>query len=333
MARNLITGGLGLMGRYIARQLLEDGEDVILFDMHDEFPPGDGDLKEKAEIITGDIGNWVQVVEAVERSKADRIYHNAALLLAILEKYPATGFKINLEGTFNVLEAARLCAVKQLLFPGSRSTFGPASPDIVFDDTRQRPVNMYAITKLTGELLGEYYGRRYGFDFRALRFPVVIGVGRKVTPPISDINSIIEESYAGRPFTSRLDPETPINLIYIKEVVRAFEMYKKVDESKLSRKTYNIKGINLIPVELVDLLKQHLPQVKIDFNPDKGDDALRLRAAMTKQMDESLAQKEWGWQPNYFLNEMVKDFIDELKFVEKMKNDRKISKQKRGAAL
>ena len=126
------------------------------------------------------------------------------------------GFKINLEGTFNVLEAARLCGVKQILFPGSRSTFGPASPDIVFDDTRQRPVNMYAITKLTGELLGEYYGRRYEFDFRALRFPVVIGVGRKVTPPISDINSIIEESYAGRPFTSRLDPETPINLIYIK---------------------------------------------------------------------------------------------------------------------
>jgi nucleoside-diphosphate-sugar epimerase len=319
MTRHLITGGLGLMGRYIARQLLADGEAVVLFDTHDTFPPEDDELKEKAEIIIGDIGNWAQVVDAVKQSKADCIYHNAALLLAILEAYPATGFKVNLEGTFNVLEAARLCGVKQVFFPGSRSTFGPASPDIVFDDTRQRPVNMYAITKLSGELLGEYYGRRYGFDFRALRFPVVIGAGRKVTPPISDINSMIEASFAGEPFTSRLDPDTPINLIYIRDVVRAFMMYKRVEESALRRKTYNIKGINLVPREFAGLLTKHLPKVDIDFDPDQGDDAIRLRAAMTKQMDESEAEKDWGWQPEYSADRMIEDFIDELKSIHRLR--------------
>jgi threonine 3-dehydrogenase len=217
MRRNLITGGMGLMGRSIARQLLEAGEEVILFDTNAELPPSAADLKDKVKILTGDISNWVHVLEAVKVSNPDSIYHFAALLLAILEKYPATGFKINLEGTFNILEAARLFDVKQVIYPGSRSTFGPASPDTVFDDTRQRPVNMYAISKLSGELLGEYYGSRYDFDFRALRFPVVIGVGRQLSPPISDINSIIEQSFLGNSFVSQLDPEVPINLIYVKE--------------------------------------------------------------------------------------------------------------------
>jgi threonine 3-dehydrogenase len=312
MSRNLITGGTGLIGRSIARQLLEDGEEVFLFDTIGELPASAADLRGKVKILTGDISNWVHVLEAVKTSSPDCIYHNAALLLAILEKYPATGYRVNLEGTFNILEAARLCNVPQVFFPGSRSTFGPASPDTVFDDTRQRPVNMYAITKLFGELLGEYYGNRYGFDFRALRFPVVIGVGRQVSPPISDFNGIIEESHAGRPFTSRLEPEVPINLIYVKEVVRAFWQYKKIDEAQLSRKTYNIKGFNLTPVELVETLKRYLPEVRVDFNPDRGEEAEKLRTAMSKQMDESLAQKDWGWQPQYLLEETVKDFIAEL---------------------
>jgi threonine 3-dehydrogenase len=171
---------------------------------------------------------------------------------------------------------------------------------------------MYAITKLSGELLGEYYGRRYGFDFRALRFPVVIGVGRKLTPPISDINGIIEESFAGRPFVSRLDPKTRINLVYIKEVVRAFDLYRNVDSSTLSRKTYNIKGFNLTPLQLVETLKRYVPKVDVDFDPDHSEDAQRLRKAMAKEMDESLAGKEWGWQPRYGLEETVRDFIEEL---------------------
>jgi len=312
MRRNLITGGMGLIGRNVAKQLVADGERVCLFDSRGELPPDAEDLEGKVEILVGDITNWAHVVEAVRESDPDCLFHNAAVLLAPLERDPAMGFRVNLEGTFNVLEAARLHGVGQVMFPGSRSTFGPASPEVVFDDTRQRPVNMYAITKLSGELLGEYYGRRYGFDFRALRFPVVIGVGRQLSPPISDINSMIEHSIAGRPFVSTLHPDVALNLLYVKEAVRAFIRYRDVDGSRLSRKTYNIKGINLKPAELVKVLERHLPRVDIRFDPDESEAARELRKAMSKQMDESLAQKEWGWQPEYPLEETVKDFIAEL---------------------
>ena len=315
MHRNLITGGMGLLGVGIARHLLQSGEEVFLFDTRSELPPSATDLDGKVNILTGDISNWVQVLEAVKISCPDCIYHTAALLSQVLEKYPSSGFKVNLEGTFNVFEASRLFNVKQIMYPASRSTFGPSSPDVVYDDTRQRPTTTYSITKLSGELMGEYYGKKYGFDFRALRFPVVIGVGRQLSPPISDIDSMIKESFLGNSFISRLDPDVPINIIYVKEIIRAFDAYKKIDPSVISRKTYNIKGFTITPAELVETLRRFVPNVDIKFDTDNSESARRLRKAMIKEMDDSLAQKEWGWQPKYLLEETVRDFIAELQLM------------------
>lgn len=312
MGTNLITGGMGLMGVNLARKLIESGEQVYIFDTRNELPPNAEDIKDKVEIISGDITNWTHVVQAVNNSKPDCIFHFVAFLLNKMEKDPATGFNVNLLGTFNILEAARICSVKQVIAPSSRATFGPSSPDIVFDDTRQRPVNLYAITKLTGELLGEYYGKRYDFDFRSLRFPVVIGVESQLSYPISDINNIIKESYRGNSFVSRLDPGFPINLIYIKDVVRAYDNYRQIDASELGRRTYNIRGFNLTLNELVKTLKQFLPEVDITFDTDKSESAINLRNAMAKEMDDSLAHQEWGWHSTYLLQETVEDYLSEL---------------------
>jgi threonine 3-dehydrogenase len=316
MSKNLITGGMGLIGINIARDLLESGEEVILFDTRSELPVNAQDLVGRVDILTGDISNWVHVVGAVKDSAADCIYHSAALLSQFSEKYPSSGFRVNLEGTFNVLEAARLLGVQQVFFPASRSTFGPSSPDIVYDDTPQRPTTTYSITKLSGELMGEYYGNRYGFDYRGLRFPVIIGVGRQLSPPISDIDSIIQAAFQGKSFVSRLDPEVPINLIYVKEVIHAFSMFKEINASKLSRKTYNIKGFTITANELVETLERFVSKVSVSFKTDNSESALRLRRAMAKEMDDSLAQKEWGWQPKYFLEETVKDFLAELELLD-----------------
>ncbi len=312
MRKNLITGGMGLIGINIARDLLDTDEEVFLFDTRSELPASAHDLDGRVKILTGNISNWVHVLEAVKKSNTDCIYHSAALLSQFSELYPSSGFRVNLEGTYNVLEAARLFGVKQVIFPASRSTFGPSSPDVVYDDTPQRPTTTYSITKLGGELLGEYYGNKYGFDYRGLRFPVIIGVGRQLSPPISDIDSIIQASFQGKSFVSRLDPEVPINLIYVKEVVHAFSVFKKIDASQLSRRTYNIKGFTITANELVETLKQFFPKVNIMFETDISESALRLRKAMAKEMDDSLAQKEWGWQPKYLLEETVKDFLTEL---------------------
>lgn len=313
MRTNLITGGMGLMGVNVARRLIESGEKVILFDMRGDLPLSAEDLEDKVEILTGDINNWAHVVQAVNHSEPDTIFHFVAFLGSKIEKDPATGFNVNLVGTFNILEAARIFGVKQVIAPSSRATFGPSSPDVVFDDTRQRPTNLYAITKLTGELLGEYYGKRYNFDFRSLRFPVVIGIESELSYPISDINNIIKEAYRGNSFVSRLDPDFPINLIYIKDVVHAYDSYRQVDELKLKRKTYNIRGFNLTLKDLIEELKRFLPNVNVEFDTDNSESAVTLRNAMAKEMDDSLAEQEWGWQAKYLLQKTVEDYLSELK--------------------
>jgi threonine 3-dehydrogenase len=316
MRTNLITGGMGLMGISVARKLLDAGEEVYIFDARENLPPSAYDIKDKVKILTGDISNWVHVVEAIRDSNPDCIFHFVAFLVNKIEKDPATGFNVNLLGTFNVLEAARIFNVKQVIAPSSRSTFGPASPDIVYDDTRQRPTNLYAITKLSGELLGEYYGSRYNFDFRSLRFPVVIGVESQLSYPISDINNIIKESFKGNSFVSRLDPEFPINLIYVKDVAHAFDKYRQIDEAVLSRKTYNIRGFNLTLSDLLETLQRFIPKVDVEFDTDNSKGALQLRKAMAKEMDDSLAQKEWDWQSEYLLEDTVKDYLAELESLE-----------------
>ena len=210
LKRNLIVGGLGLFGRYLARRLIEGGEAVALFDREDHLPPGFEDLKGKIEIMSGDISMLSHVMEAVKKSNPECIFHVAALMNAPCENSPALGFHVNIQGMFHVLEAARLFGVRQVLFPSSRATFGADTPAVVTADIPQKPTVMYGVTKVCGELLGEYYGRRYGFDFRGLRFPVVVGAGRLVTTPlIADVNKIIEAAVSGQPFTSGLDPSYP----------------------------------------------------------------------------------------------------------------------------
>ena len=80
MARNLVTGGMGFLGTWLARELLNNGEEVVIFDKRGELPSSAADLKGKVEIFNGDISNWVHVVEAVKKYNIDCIYHVAALL-------------------------------------------------------------------------------------------------------------------------------------------------------------------------------------------------------------------------------------------------------------
>jgi threonine 3-dehydrogenase len=314
--RNLIIGGMGMFGRYLARTLLEAKEEVALFDREDRLPPGFEGIKGRVETTSGDIASLPHVLEAVRKSSPDCIFHVAALMGAPCENSPAAGYSVNIQGTFHVLEAARLLGVRQVLFPSSRATFGPDTPAVVTGDMPQRPTVMYGVTKVCGELLGEYYGRRYGFDFRALRFPVVVGAGRLLTTPlVADVNKIIEAAVAGTSFLSGLDPQTSINIIYVKEVIEAFLQFRNADGERLSRRTYNITGLNVVPAQMVETLKQILPRTEVAFKPDESEAALRLRKAMSKQMDESLARKDWGWQPRFSVEGMINDFVEETRRV------------------
>jgi nucleoside-diphosphate-sugar epimerase len=169
----LITGGAGLMGSELARTFLKRGEKVIIFDVFVNHSL-DNEKSEHLTQVKGDISNWPEVFNAVKDHNVHAIFHLAAMLTVASETNPWACFNVNALGTFHALEAARLFGVKKFIFTSSIGSYGVTADTVVTEETIQRPTNIYGITKVFGELLGMYYLRKFGIDFRCLRFPQIV---------------------------------------------------------------------------------------------------------------------------------------------------------------
>jgi len=161
MARSLVTGGFGFIGRFLTQQLLESGDSVLLLDItRDEafLERLDGDVK----AVRGSVANWADVMEAFLAFKPDRVFHSGALLPPASESSPYTSFQVNIAGTFNVLEVARLFGVPQVVYASSVASYGPDAPsDLVPNEFSQHPTGFYGVSKVCSERMGEYYWRKY----------------------------------------------------------------------------------------------------------------------------------------------------------------------------
>jgi UDP-glucose 4-epimerase len=314
MSRNLITGGTGLVGLYLARQLLADGEEVVLFARRAELPHGAADLAGRVALAGGDVGEWVHILEAVRRYRVDCIYHSAAVLSAACEASAASGFRTNVGGTLNVLEAARLLGVADVMFVGSGTTYGLANvPRRITDDTPQRPENMYGTTKLCAEMLGLQYQRQYGINFRGARYAMIVGPGRRVTHHFGDWSGIIERPAQGQSYTAHSDPDSPCAYIYVKDAVRSLVDLKRADASRLRRRMYNVHGFTATLREVATAVRRHLPEAQIAFEWDQSEAMRVANRSLSYDMDATAAGENFGYVPRYPLDAMIADFIADVR--------------------
>ena len=314
MSRNMITGGTGLFGVYLARQLLADGEEVVLFQRRAELPRGAADLAGRVEIASGDVGEWVHVLEAVRRYRVDCIYHSAAILGSACEASAASGFRVNVVGTMNVLEAARLLEVPDVMFVGSGTTFGTASvPPKIDDITPQRPENMYGTTKLCGELLGRQYHRQYGINFRGARYAMIVGPTRQITYHFGDWSGVIERAAQGQPYTVHADPSSPCAYIYVKDAVRALVDLRRTDASRLRQRVYNVHGFTATLREVAEVVRRNLPEAQIAFEWDRSEAMQIANRSLCYEMDNTAASEDFGYVLRYPVDTMVADFIAEVR--------------------
>ncbi len=179
----LITGGTGFIGAEVARVLVPKGESPIVFDINDRKTLLKGVL-DKVTIVKGDVSNYSHVFNVVKQYNIDVIYHLGSMLSVPSDADPWSSFRVNAQGTFNVLEAARLLGVKQVIFSSTLATYGMDIREEVIDDyTLQRPTLFYGCTKVFSELMGRFYKRKFGLDFRGVRYPAIVGPGVK-TPGV-----------------------------------------------------------------------------------------------------------------------------------------------------
>ncbi len=309
----LITGGTGFIGAEVVRLLLERGEDdITVFDIS-AAPQRLDEVAQKVRLVRGDLGNFSHVLDAVRESSAQIVYHLGGILSIPSEDDPPAAIRTNGMGTFHVLEAARLFGVKSLIFASSIGTYGLGIEEETIDDlTLQRPLLLYGACKLFGEHLGLFYRRKYGIDFRGVRFPPIVGPGVR-SPGITQYASwVIEECAQGKPFTIWARPDTRAPILYFKDAARALVVLAEAPAERIEMVNYLLAGASPTPSagELAEIVRRKVPGARIDFDVDQ--EFQETLDKYLKPLDDRRAREEWGWRPAYGLEEMVDDFLREL---------------------
>ncbi|MDA8018455.1 MAG: L-threonine 3-dehydrogenase [Thermoanaerobaculia bacterium] len=318
MERILVTGALGQIGSELVAELRNSygSENVVASDIRvprAEFLRTDGPF----EYV--DCTNQDQIQEAVVRHRIDTIYHLAALLSAVAEEKPQQAWEINMGGLFHVLEVARKlgCSV---FTPSSIGAFGSETPkDLTPQDTLQRPSTMYGVTKVAGELLCDYYYERFGVDTRGVRFPGIISHVAQPGGGTTDYAvEIFYQALRYEHFTCFLTAETRLDMMYMPDAIRAAVKVMEAEPGRLvHRNAFNVTAMNFTPEELADAIRAHIPGFVIEYDPDPV--RQKIADSWPNSLDDSSARSEWDWQPQYDLESMVADMIDNLR--RKLKNE------------
>jgi threonine 3-dehydrogenase len=310
----LITGGSGLIGASLTRMITESGERPTVFDIAPIHPILRG-LASRFNYRQGSLDNLPELLNIIKAEGIDTIFHLGGMLSLASEEKPWASFQANVAGTFHVLEAARLEKVAKVIYSSTIATYSKdIRGDVIDDFTLQRPTTMYGATKVFGELLGRVYARKYGIDFRGVRFPSVVGPGAK-TAHMSIYHAwAIEESLKGNPYEIYVEPETRVPAIYFKDAVRALWMLSQAEKEQIQTMVYVIAGLTppYSAKELAEIVQARIPGARLTFKPDPAlMDLVREIGAL--RFDEERARSEWGWKISYSLPEMVDDFIEEFR--------------------
>lgn len=312
MKNILIIGATGQIGSELTMLLRRNYSGNVVAGYIPGAEPK-GELKESGPSAIVDITNPQQIADAVSKYQVDTIYNLAALLSAVAENKPQLAWKIGLGGLFNTLEVARekQCAV---FTPSSIGSFGPGTPkDKTPQDTVQRPKTMYGVTKVSGELLSDYYFTRFGVDTRSVRFPGLISY---VTPPGGGTTDYAVDIYysaaKGEKFVCPIAEGTYMDMMYMPDALRAAVEIMEADPSKLvHRNSFNIASMSFEPNIIYQNIRKYLPEFEMQYQVDPLRQA--IAESWPNSLDDTCAREEWGWKPEYDLDAMTQDMLAKLK--------------------
>lgn len=311
MHRILVTGATGQIGSELVPALRERyGAANVVAAGHRKTPPPA--LLAAGPYTALDIRERSGLAGLVQRERIDTIYHLAALLSATAEATPQLAWEINMGGLVNVLEVARQskCAV---FHPSSIGAFGPSTPpDHTPQVTIQRPDTMYGVTKVSGELLCDYYHRRFGVDTRGVRFPGLIS--HKTPPGGGTTDYAVDFFFAAlsrKKYVCFLKKGTRLDMMYMPDAIRGAMELMEAEPTRLRhRNAYNITAMSFAPEELASEIRLHIPDFAVFYEPDPVRQA--IADSWPNSLDDNAARRDWDWQPQFALAEMTCEMLAAL---------------------
>lgn len=311
MKKILITGCLGQIGSELTHRLrvMYGTENVIATDIrHIEGNPViEGGIFEILDVM-----DYEAMLGLCKKYEVDTLMHLAALLSAVGEAKPKFAWDLNMGGLMNALEVSRELNLK-LFIPSSIAAFGPGTPaDMTPQDTVQRPTTMYGVTKVSGELLCDYYFTKYGVDVRGVRFPGLISY--KTLPGGGTTDYAVDiyyEALKNKKYTSFIGKGTYMDMMYMPDAIEAIIQLMEADPSRLKhRNAFNITAMSFEPEQIAASIKKFIPEFEISYNVDPVRQG--IADSWPNSIDASAARNEWDFNPQYDLDRMTKDMLENL---------------------
>lgn len=277
------------------------------------------DLREENELLKGtgpyvslDVMNKEMLHVQVIRQGITQIYLLAAILSATGEKNPSLAWHLNMQSLLNVLDIAKEEKLTKVYWPSSIAVFGPTSPKVNCpQQTIIEPSTVYGISKYAGEFWCNYYFNRYGVDVRSLRYPGLISYKSQPGGGTTDYAvEIYHAAKAGEEFECFLEKDTYLPMMYMPDAIRATIELMEADAKNINvRTSYNISGMSFSPTEIAGSIQKIIPDFQITYNPDYRQ---AIANSWPQSIDDSVANADWKWKPEFDLDAMSKDMLNNL---------------------
>lgn len=290
----LVTGAAGLLGRAVCTRLELEGATVIATDLVEGH-------SEKRAVLQADLTDIHRLHAITAERPLDGIVHCGAFsgpMVGVDNPYRLVA--VNVMGTVNLLELARIRRIRRVVCCSSTSAYGETPPAPVTEDTILRPTSVYGATKAAIEPLVEGYTRQHGVDGVSLRLSWIYGPGRTTD---CVIRTMITQTLRDRPTRLAWGADFSRQFLHVDDASRALVL--ALDAPSLSRRTYNITGERILTLgELAGIVRELLPGADIEVEP--GPDPMDNRQA---EFDTRAARRDLGFHPQISLEAGVEDYV------------------------
>lgn len=308
----LVTGAGGQLGSELTLELRKIYGDANVI-ASDIALPKKGELTESGPFEIMDVLSRHNLAEKAYRHNVNQIYHLAAVLSATGESRPKFTWKVNMKGLENILDLALEKGITKVYWPSSIAVFGPTTPrQNTPQHTIMDPNTVYGISKQTGERFCEYYAKRYNLDVRSLRYPGLIGYKALPGGGTTDYAvDIYHKAVEGRPYTCYLKPDTYLPMMYMPDALKAtLDLMHAPTGNITIRSSYNLAAMSFSPAEIAAAIQKQVPGFQITYAPDFRQ---QIADSWPRSIDDTPARQDWHWQPQYNLDSMTMDMLENLR--------------------
>lgn len=306
----LIIGACGQIGTELTLALrsTHGNEKVIASDIRE----GNESLMSSGPFEILDATDYDALEEIVAYWEIDEVYLMAAMLSATAEKFPMRAWNLNMSSLFNVLNLGKEKKISKIFWPSSIAVFGPNTPaQNTPQNTIMEPSTVYGISKQSGERWCDYYYNKYGVDVRSIRYPGLISW--KTMPGGGTTDYAVEiygKALSDKKYTCFLNESTELPMMFMDDAIRATIQIMDSDTNDIKvRSSYNLAAMSFTPADIAKSIQAHIPDFEISYEPDFRQE---IADSWPSSIDDSKAQKDWGWKAEFDLERTTQEMLKNL---------------------